>query len=341
MMQEQGIKQLPVLVITLLALNAPLLASAHDDPRALRFQQFQKEGIRLLTARNYQGALENFNAALAEHSTSWQTWQNIALCHNRMGDYEEAVLCLQKSIEIGGLHVSQCTIMAGAEEGLGEPKKALHWLELACSVEPSQAADPVMQARLNMLRNPMHSPPGSPNAPDYVSSLDKIYKWRLKDFPIKVFVRKNIQMPDFYREFMEIATDSLDQWCKASGNVISYKFVNDRESANLICDYTDRRTLVASDREPGLDGAAEDRFRDDASMGFANITILIKDAPGPTPFRSREELTKLFLHEAGHALGMHGHSPNRHDVIFYCSTPEPVTQLSQRDKNTISKLYHQ
>lgn len=327
-------------IIAVLISITVLRGQSQDDLHAVRFQQFQQEGLRLLKTRNFSGALQHFEAALKEHSESWQTLQNIATCHNQLGNFDKAISALQKSIELGGLHASQCIAMAGALEGQGEPKKALAWLELACSVEPTQAADPVMQNRLRMLRSPMHSPTGSPNTPDYLTVLAKIHKWHNKDFPLKVFVRKNMQIPEFYDEFLAIAKDSFDQWCAATSNTITYKFVNDRESSNLICDYTDRREFVSSDHEPGIDGNTDNRFRaDDGSTDWANITILVKDVPGRGHFRSREVLTKCFLHEAGHALGISGHSSNKHDVMFYCWTPEPNGKLSERDINTIRMVY--
>ena len=49
-------------------------------------------------------------------------------------------------------------------------------------------------------------------------------------------------------------------------------------------------------------------------------------------------LQNIVTHELGHALGMLGHSPNQADVMY------PVTdehsRLSQRDINTVIKLYH-
>lgn len=36
---------------------------------------------------------------------------------------------------------------------------------------------------------------------------------------------------------------------------------------------------------------------------------------------------------------MRGHSANRHDIMFFASTPEPIAKLSQRDLNTIRLIY--
>jgi hypothetical protein len=230
--------------------------------------------------------------------------------------------------------------MAAALEGLGQPKKALSWLRLAGSVDPAQAVNPGMQAAIRRLEDPAVNPTGSPNAPDYLSGLTFVTKWRRQDMPLKVYVRKNIQIPEYYDQFLIIVRDSLDQWCAATGGAVSYKLVNTKEEANMVCDYTDHRELVSSDHELGIDGNTDTRIRkQDNTTDWANIVILVRDAPNASAFRNRTLITKTFLHEVGHVLGMHGHSPNNHDVMFLAATPEPIGKLSVRDKNTIKRIY--
>ena len=306
---------------------------------ALAATDWQSEGANNLKKRDFSNALICFNAALKEDPKSWQILQSIGNCHMQLGQYETAVTDLQKSIEVGGLHSSQCTIMAAALEGLAQPKKALHWLELACSVEPAQVMNPGMQALISRLKDPAINPTGSPDAADYLSGLVSVSKWRKEDLPLRVYVRKNIQIPEFHETYVQIVRGSLDQWCRATDNVVSYKFVNDKDSANVVCDYTDRRELVSSDHELGLDGNTDTHIRaQDKTIDWANITLLVKDGPA-APFRNSVLISKAFLHEAGHALGMHGHSPNPHDMMFLAATPELVCKLTERDENTIRKIY--
>lgn len=326
-----------------LSLGIILLAATScfaQDQQAIRFQQFQIEGLKLLKAKEYNKAIENFKAALKEHPNSWQTWQNIALCHLRLGDYKSTISAGQKSIEIGGLHAPQCLTIAGAYEGLGEFQKALAWLKLACSVEPAQANNKIVQTKIRELKDPLYSPIGNLGAPDYLESLISATKWHLEDLPLKVFVRKNIQMPEFHAEFERLVRYAINQWCKATDNTISYKFVNSKESANLIFDYTESRERVSHDHAPGLDGSSNNRRRfSDGSVDRSNITVLVKDTPGGPSFRKSSMISKTLLHEIGHALGMHGHSPNPQDVMFSSTTQESLTALSRRDTNTIRRLY--
>jgi len=300
-----------------------------------------EEGVRYCKAKNFSQALSCFNAASKEHPTSWQILQNIGNCQMHLGQYKSAVNSEQKSIELGGLNSTQCTIMAAALEGLGQPKQALNWLNLACSVDPAQAANPVMQAAINRLHDPAINPTGSPNASDYVSGLVSANTWRRQDMPIKVCVRSNYQLPGFYRQFSAIVKDSLDQWCKAANGAISYKFVDSRDSANLVFDYTDRSDLCTSEHEAGLEGGTEMMTREDNTAAKGTVVVLVKTSPEETHFRDRVLITKVCLHEVGHALGIHGHSSNNHDVMFLAATPEPIAVLSERDKATIKRIYRQ
>jgi tetratricopeptide (TPR) repeat protein len=320
------------------ALSIVLLIACSGRPSAAA--DFQAEGFENLKAKNYAKALECFNAALKEQPKNWQIWQNIGNCHMHLGRNDTAIIDLQKSIELGGLHASQCTLMAGSLEALGQPKQALAWLKLACTAEPGRAADPGMQAAIRELEDPLKNPGGSPSSPDYLSGLVDINKWRKQDLPLKVYIRKNIQLPAFYESFVGIAQDAMNQWCQATGNIVSYKLVQSPEAASLVWDYTDRPELCSSVPEPGLEGCNEMRLRmEDRTAAAGTITILVKKGPSAPSFRDRQLILTTCLHEMGHALGIHGHSPNTHDVMFLAATPEPIPKLSQRDKNTIKLMY--
>ncbi len=328
-----------LIAVLLLGFTCPK-ASIALDSHAERFQQLQQEGIKHLQAKDYANALKSFAAATKEHSDSWQTWLNIGICHLRLGDYKATIADVQKSIKLGGLQPGQCTTMSGAYEGLGDPGKAHAWLDLACKVEPTKIEHPAVQAKMESLRDPIHSPSGRPDDPDYLGGLVSIEKWHLADFPIKVFVRKNIQMPEFYDQFDQLVRDALNQWCKATDNVVKYKLVTDKESANLIFDYTERREQVSAKHDPGIDGNAENRIRmNDLSVDHSDITVLVKDTPGAISYRKPFAVTKVLLHEIGHALGMHGHSPNPQDMMFSNATPEVTSTLTKRDINTIRRIY--
>ena len=300
----------------------------------------QLEGFKYIKDKNFAKAIVCFNSALKESPNSWQILQSIANCHMELGHYDTAIAYLQKSIEAGGLHAVQCNNMAAVYQRLGQADKALSWLKLGCGVDPTMAADPTTQAAISKLRDPANNPKGSLNSPDYLSSLVSVTKWANNAMPFKVYVRQNPQIPSFYRPFTDMVHDSMEEWCNASGNTFSYRFVDNAESANLIWDYTDHRELCTSIHELGMEAATEMRIRmDDNKTDRANIVILVKDTPTASTFRSSVFLKRVCLHELGHALGMHGHSPNKHDIMFPSAVWDGEDKLSERDKNTIRRIY--
>jgi len=299
----------------------------------------QLQGFSYIQNKNFAKALECFNSALKERPNDWMLLQRVGCCHMELGHYDTAIASFQKSIEAGGLHAIQCNNMAAVYQRLGDTKKALSWLRLACSVDPAVAADPSVQAAISKLQDPENNPIGSPAAKDYLSGLSFAKGWRKAAMPLKVYVRQNIQIPQFYEKFVSIVRDSFDQWCKAADGCITYKLVTTKDTADVICDYTDRRELVSSHHELGIDGNTEMLVKQDRSPGPTNFVVLVKDGPTVPTFRKRELIKLCCLHEVGHALGMHGHSPNSHDVMFPCVTLNGNTVLSERDKATIRRIY--
>jgi hypothetical protein len=323
---------IPLVTGILLVLSHGQVAhSAADDQQVEAFHQLQ--------AKNFSKALECFTAASQDKPNSWQILESIGNCHSELGHYDVAISYFLRSIEVGGYHSSQCLNIARAYQKLGDNGRAMLWLKQASLLDPAVASDPGIQATLMQLRDPANYPVGSPDAKDYLSGLESFKGWAKEEMPIKVYVRRNYQIPSFYPQFVEIVHDSLNQWCAASGNTITYKLIDNRELADLICDYTDRRELVSSQHELGIDGNTEMLVKQDNAPGKANMVILVKDSPSSSTFRTRPLLTLCCLHETGHALGMHGHSPNSHDVMFSCATLTDKAVLSERDKATMKRIY--
>ena len=324
------------------ALTAALIGlSLTNNTIAAPPADLQVQGFENIKANNFPKALDCFNTALKEHPDSWIIMQSVANCQMELGQYDKALASLQKSIEVGGLHASQCKNMAAVFQRMGDAKKALNWLELACKLEPAMQGNLQVMAAISKLQDPDNNPIGSPSAPDYLSGLTFAKGWSKAAMPLKVYIRQNVQLPGFYPAFTASVRDALDQWCNATSKAVSYQFVNSAESADFICDYTDHRELVSANHELGIDGITEMLVKQDSSPGRANIVILVKDGPGAPTFRKRELVTLCCLHEVGHALGMHGHSPNSHDVMFPAASLTGAAKLSMRDKNTIKLIYQQ
>jgi predicted Zn-dependent protease len=157
--------------------------------------------------------------------------------------------------------------------------------------------------------------------------------------PLKVFVKPNSKLPSFNKEFTDMVRNASDQWCQATDGAVSYKLVDKQSAANIVWSYTDNEDDCNKVCEMGLDGATDLKVRAiNSKPELATIEILVKDKPGGA-FRNRQLLTRSCLHEMGHALGMNGHSPNDHDVMFPSANMDGKVTLSERDKNTMRLIY--
>jgi predicted Zn-dependent protease len=78
-------------------------------------------------------------------------------------------------------------------------------------------------------------------------------------------------------------------------------------------------------------GFTTTRFRGSRLLG-AHITIGVREG-------DRQDIEAVAAHEFGHALGIDGHSPDRHDLMYpyhYIGTPGAI---SARDLATLTGLY--
>lgn len=68
-----------------------------DDPEA---NQLVEDGDGFLTLGMYEKAIELYDLALERDPNYYDPWQHKAVALNRLGRYEEALICIDKALEI-------------------------------------------------------------------------------------------------------------------------------------------------------------------------------------------------------------------------------------------------
>lgn len=297
-------------------------------------------GMSYVSVKDFKKALVYFQKAHDESPDDPTRIMYLGNCYNELGEYTKAIEYLELAIKKGGVNATLANNMTDTYQKMGENRNALHWLKVSVQLDPTQATNPKTIATLKKLQDPLSNPTSSANARDYLSGLSEHHTWQKRLIPIKVFVQKNQRIADVHGEFSRIIRSSLDQWCTAIGGAVTYLLVDSPEQATLLCAYTDDPSEVRSDHEPGTNGSTQVHISKASNqIDRASMVIRIAESSGAKRFTS-DVITKVCLHELGHALGLQGHSSNNHDVMFWTSDSATVPlTLSERDKRTIKRLY--
>ena len=177
-------------------------------------------------------------------------------------------------------------------------------------------------------------------ASDYLSSVcaEGAYTWDPNKMPIKVWIADGTGTPGYKPIFQSYIRNGFNAWTAVSGNKLSWREVSDPADADITVRWTNKVTERPEGTEAGrtsaltrLNTATNKGIIYGARMQF--LTML------PTRSFTDEEVEKTCLHEAGHAMGLQGHSPYRGDIMYYAIGPSQQAKLSDRDVNTLTKLY--
>ncbi|MEB3167458.1 MAG: matrixin family metalloprotease [Cyanobium sp.] len=143
--------------------------------------------------------------------------------------------------------------------------------------------------------------------------------------------------PDRWQQRWSVAVEqALGQWAA----LLPLQRVENVEAAQI------RLWRRRPPRQPGADG----RLR--ASHGRALLSLRQVDRGQGlrlepwvevfiSPEQRAEALQATALHELGHAVGLWGHSDDPGDVMAARPGPQPLLQLSARDRATLAWLYSQ
>jgi hypothetical protein len=179
-----------------------------------------------------------------------------------------------------------------------------------------------------------------PSASDYLSSVcvQGAYTWQLEKMPIKIWIGHGEGLPGYKPIFRDYIRRGFDTWCSASDGKLSWIEVDDPNKADVAVRWTDHVTERPEGTEAGRTSALT-RLNSATGKGIVYGARMLFLTRLPERLFTDLEVEKTCLHEAGHALGLQGHSPYRDDVMYYAVSPTLDPVLTQRDRNTLVKLY--
>lgn len=175
---------------------------------------------------------------------------------------------------------------------------------------------------------------------NYLSEIagEGLYHWLPERFPLRVYIEPGNRVPGYQPNFKSVLTSSLDQWCQASNGYLSWREVNEKDQADLVCRWTEQAPELDQGTEAG-------RTRIYTSLNVNTNRGIIKHATmdlltnPPNRNFTADEIKKAYLHECGHAFGLSGHSSERTDIMSAVVTKSQPASLSRRDIASIRQLY--
>lgn len=166
----------------------------------------------------------------------------------------------------------------------------------------------------------------SDNYFDYVlPSNGKVMKWA--SLPLTVYIEPKSQKA--------AAQKAFEQWQAKTNNLVSFKFVNSPQKAQITVDFKDKLEASSSDKSY-IAGYSKPYYKGDKIVK-SEIHILGID-PDSKQRLNDDSITFSTLHELGHSLGFRGHSPDEKDIMAATST-QAKPSLTQRDINTMIVFY--
>lgn len=302
------------------------------------------EAYEMMRSEKYRMAKDILNRALSIYPDLPSVQTNLGLVLARMGESQEAIQHLKKSIELDSNRPAPWVNLASTYQATGELENCVSTFKEYLSRFPNDGLAPKAKLLLGHLEKELSHQKmvekvalASNSETDYLPyvTFDSTLKWPISRFPLKVFVADGTGVPGFKPEYKGFFQNSFKQWANATNGELKFEFVTKPESADIECLWTNDLNKVSSPSE----GGETILKNSERGIEHANIYLLTCD-PSPDSPLSPNQVQAVCLHEAGHALGLVGHSPKPKDIMF-CSMPSADVrpEISRRDTDTLKHLY--
>lgn len=210
------------------------------------------------------------------------------------------------------------------------------------SSDDKDSAQTVAEAKIAEWRNNILGNIGN-NYIEQAPSDKGIVRWSIEKFPLKIALvnQSNVEIPEYYNNEVYRA---FSQW-EVSSQILKFSSTNDANDADILVKFENLPNDVCDGNGcKYVVGFTTPSIKNNI-LKKMTITLYTKDPNGN--YFSDKELYNTILHEAGHALGIMGHSYSSDDLMymategsnFYTPYRSSFQYLSSQDINTIKLLY--
>ncbi len=162
-----------------------------------------------------------------------------------------------------------------------------------------------------------------------VDSKGKMGRW--KNTKISVYVSESEYQNNIYKALIRY-NDLFEGYFK-------FYLTSNRDKANIKIEVVDKISSNSKNNDIGyISGLTDYSYDSNDYLRYAYIQLLSRKPNSNKKF-TQSEIYVTTLHELGHALGIKGHSPNEHDIMYASSSKSKEKNLSKRDINTLKIMY--
>jgi len=176
------------------------------------------------------------------------------------------------------------------------------------------------------------------NYVDSAQSGGKVVHWNIDKMPLKIYFEENKNTPAYY---VPAVKAGFDAWLKEMKGQVSYAPEKDKAKADIIITFAPSISEKSTKERTSFISGLTTHKTKGIMLYSVDIQFLISK-PNKQYFKEAE-IYNTAVHEAGHALGILGHSFNTGDIMYPVSKENSKIAykqaLSQRDLNTLKLLY--
>jgi predicted Zn-dependent protease len=222
--------------------------------------------------------------------------------------------------------------MALAADLSGDFSKASEYFDKSCASLEQMKADNPHDERINNLQPLVDSlahqlsvrKMADNNATDYVNQIQPRV-WAQNKFPLTIWIAdKESHNDGFDKGLCDLIFDAFRKWSKrCQWFQIARANKADEGIAKIVV-----KKASPGDLQSGSGGQTNFAFNNAGELVRVDIRVYVPSS----------NFQSLILHEAGHALGIDGHSPYADDLMWWKS---PLIEISDRDVETMKIIYGQ
>lgn len=287
------------------------------------------------TQGNTDTAIATYKSALELNPFMVEAHNNLANLQEKKHLYADAADTYRQALALSPqdavLHFNLAVILEKQGKVVDAYEHYREYVKLSPSPKPQI---------VELIRNFDAKHLASKNTPDYYTlvtqeSNGERLAWPEAQIPIPVYI--GLTDPS-QAVFIRNIYQGFDTWSTVTNHILKFREVGYPDQAKIIITLK-QGPLMDPNASIGHANFNSASLYQEDPMRALRVSIVINTGEPDNDLsleNRQEQVSKLVLHELGHAIGIWGHSKDPTDIMY---THPIVSQLSPRDINTVRKLY--